>query len=112
MRRYEPRTAGEPNDHRHQATPTAETIVRGTLQGGDVDWYRLAGQEGTHPSFTIEHPAGADFDFEVYNGHDLVGRAVGTSSGDTISCIVPGACYLKVWCYSGSGEYRIHIRRQ
>ncbi len=74
-------------------------------------WFRLTGQEGTNPTFTIVHDPSADFDFEVYNNDSPACSAQGTSSGDSVSCHIPGTCYIRVWNFRGNGNYTIQIRR-
>ncbi len=106
----------EPNNDRSSATMTRSLNLTGSLNEADTtDWFVLGGQEGTRPAITITHDAGANFDFEVFSDETLAGRATGTSSPDTITCDVPGRCYIRVWRVSGSGNYSIRIepnRRQ
>ncbi|MBN1533238.1 MAG: hypothetical protein JXA20_11290 [Spirochaetes bacterium] len=93
-------------------------MVRGmTIQGSfpssmrTEQWFRLAGQEGVNPTFSIQHDSSADFDFAVYSNDSVACTAQGTTSGDTVTCHVPGTCYIKVWNFRGSGSYTIQVRR-
>jgi hypothetical protein len=100
----------EPNNERSSATMTRSLSLTGSLNESDpVDWFVLAGQEGTRPTFTISHEPGANFDFEVFSDEALAGRATGASSPDTIACFVPGRCYIRIWRVSGSGNYTVRI---
>lgn len=104
----------EPNDNRGQADriPQGKFDINGVISNAsDVDWFQLSGQEGSNPTFIIEHAAGSDIDFEVYSGDDVVGRATGSSSGDSVTCNVPGTCYIKVWgAGNAAGPYHIRIQ--
>lgn len=100
----------EPNDNKYQATRTNARSFSGRISHqGDVDWYVLDGQEGVRPTFVINHDPGTDIDFEVFSGDNQVGSALGTGSPDRVSCHVPGTCYIRVYSYSGTGNYTISI---
>lgn len=100
----------ESNNTKELADGVADLEINGSIGGsGDIDWFYLNGQEGANPTFTIYHDAGNDFDFEVYSGDTSVGTCSGTSSGDSRSFQVPGKCYVRVWGFRGTGEYRIVI---
>jgi S1-C subfamily serine protease/DUF971 family protein len=102
----------EGNNIRALANRTRSATLTGSLGEGDTnDWFMLEGQEGTQPSVTITHGAGMNFDFEVYSDTILAGRATGTGPTDTISCNVPGRCYIRVYRVSGSGNYTVTINR-
>lgn len=101
----------EPNDSKEQADLVEDFVIEGNIsQSGDVDWFVLKGQEGTEAAFTIEHGDDVDFDFEVYNEEEQVGSATGSNSGDSITCQLPGRCFVKVWSARGSGAYDIRIQ--
>ena len=100
----------EPNDSKSLADSVADPVIVAMMGGGDdVDWFVLAGQEGYSPTFTIIHDDANDFDFEIFSDNTSVGRGVGISSGDSVTCNVPGTCYVKVWSCSGTGMYQIVI---
>ncbi|HON77725.1 MAG TPA: hypothetical protein PK544_04485, partial [Spirochaetota bacterium] len=103
-------TEREPNNDRSSATLARGIVLKGTLAENDTeDWFELGGQEGRNPTFTITHGAGSNFDFEVFSGNDLAGRAIGTGATDSLRCFVPGRCYVRIWRVSGSGDYTITI---
>jgi hypothetical protein len=100
----------EPNNDRSSATLARGIVLKGTLDGNDTeDWFELGGQEGRNPTFTITHGTGCNFDFEVFSGNDLAGRAIGTGASDSLRCFVPGRCYVRIWRVSGSGDYTLSI---
>jgi len=102
----------EPNNTQNLADPVGGHVIRGTMgSSGDVDWFVLNGQEGSHPTFIINHAPGDDFDFEVYSNNVIVGRATGANPGDAITCNVPGRCHVRVWSCHGVGPYTITINR-
>ena len=102
----------EPNNSRNMADPCNDMQINGTLDTTkDVDWFYLKGQEGVNPTFTITHGTTIDIDFEVFSDSKSVGRAVGTRTGDSITCKVPGKCYVKVWSARGYGNYFIVIKK-
>ncbi|HPQ52845.1 MAG TPA: hypothetical protein PK253_06310, partial [Spirochaetota bacterium] len=103
-------TEQEPNNDRSSATLARGIMLKGSLNERDTeDWFELGGQEGRNPTFTITHGAGSNFDFEVFSGNDLAGRAIGTGATDSLRCFVPGRCYVRIWRVSGSGDYTITI---
>lgn len=103
----------EPNNTRETATLTRSMVLQGQLSDSDgEDWFELGGQEGTRPTFTITHDAGANFDFEVFSGNAAAGRATGTASTDRLTCDVPGRCFVRVWRVTGGGNYSIAISVQ
>jgi len=100
----------EPNDIKAQADLVKDLIIAGSISKlGDVDWFVLNGQEGSQPKFVIHHPAAADIDFEVFSNDVSAGKALGSKSGDSIQCKVPGKCHVKVWSAKGTGIYSIRI---
>ena len=104
----------EPNDQRNLADRVNTLVIDGAMGSStDVDWFVLAGQEGVTPSFIIRHEPGVDFDFEIYDSSggfpQVVGRAVGVNSGDSIRVRTPGLVHVKVWSHNGSGRYQIQI---
>jgi hypothetical protein len=100
----------EPNDTRESADKVTELALDGQLTGEDgEDWFRLGGQESTFASFTIVHDADNDFNFEVFNDMASVAHARGSGSSDTVSCDIPGTCYVRVYRVSGSGPYTVII---
>ncbi len=100
----------EPNNSRETATLTRSMRLEGELSHNDTeDWFELAGQEGTRPTFIINHDSQANFDFEVYSEGNVVCRATGSGASETIHCEVPGRCFIRVWRVSGSGRYTISI---
>ena len=101
----------EPNNTKALADPISGYTISGKLDANDTtDWYKLNGQEGTRARFTISHSSSVDFDFQVYSGDTVVGTATGTGSSDSITCNIPGVCYVKVYRFRGSGSYTITIR--
>ncbi len=76
----------------------------------DVDWLTLSGQEGTNPTVCLQHAAGVDFDFAVYNDDNEVCSNVETGTRTCCQASVPGQCKIKVWSASGSGNYTITIQ--
>jgi hypothetical protein len=87
-----------------------ELEIHGYICEDDDDWFELDGQEGTEPTFTINYDdEDCEIDFEVYSGDELVGTAVEYGSGDSVTCEVPGRCYVHVYYWSGEGEYTIEI---
>lgn len=103
----------EPNNQSSDASSVSDMTISGSINySGDTDWYRLNGQEGSNPTFTIEHMSGIDVDFEVYSNGMSVGSATGSFSGNSITCNVPGSCSIRVWgCGGCTGGYVIRIRR-
>lgn len=100
----------EINDRREIANPVTGTVIRGRTGGQDAgDWFVLGGQEGTRPTLTISHDASCNIDFEVYSDDTLVGRAAGAQSPETVTCSVPGRCYIRVWSARGEGDYTINL---
>jgi hypothetical protein len=100
----------ESNDEKHVADSIDDLDIEGYACRGDVDWYYLNGQEGTHPSITLEYEnRESDIDLEVYSDDELVGSLTGTSGSETGDFEVPGTCYLKVYAYDGEGEYKVAI---
>jgi len=101
----------EPNNQKTQADPITALNFHGVMaSSSDIDWFVLNGQEGSNPTFTITHAPSVDFDVEIYSDNNTVGRAVGSNSGDSVTCQVPGKCFVKVWSSRGSGPYQIAIR--
>nr|HPJ38147.1 hypothetical protein [Spirochaetota bacterium] len=91
---------------------TRSMNLMGSLGGQDTeDWFELGGQEGTMPSFTIRHGNDCNYDFEVYSGNSVAGRGEGTGPFETIRCMVPGRCFIKVWRVRGSGPYTVTVTR-
>ncbi|HPA70820.1 MAG TPA: serine protease [Spirochaetota bacterium] len=102
----------EPNNTRETATLTGAVTLNGQLGDNDTeDWFELAGQEGTNPSFTITHGQEANFDFEVFSNAVLMCRATATGATDTARCQVPGRCFVRVWRVSGAGAYTLQVGR-
>ena len=100
----------EPNNERDTADHTGVLVLRGSLDENDTtDWYRLNGQETQYASFTIVHGPESNFDFQVFNDSTPVGNATGRSPVDTVSCSLPGRCYVAVRRVSGSGRYTLYI---
>lgn len=101
----------EPNGQKAWADPIHGLTIQGNIRfPHDVDWFILLGQEGSQPTFTINHAGGDDFDFEVFNNDTSVGRATGSRTGDSVHCQVPGRCFVKVWSARGIGNYTLNIR--
>jgi hypothetical protein len=70
----------------------------------------LEGQEGTNPSFTMTFDADTlEVDWEVISDDEVVASRTDYGSPDSVTCEVPGTCYIHVWHWSGEGEYRIEI---
>ena len=100
----------EPNNERETADHTGVLVIRGSLDEEDTaDWYRLNGQETQYASFTIAHGPESNFDVQVFNDTTPVGNATGTTPVDTVSCSLPGQCYVVVRRVSGSGRYTLYI---
>jgi len=101
----------EPNNQRAQADSITGLVIRGYIDNpSDVDWFVLNGQEGTNPTFIIHHDSDVDFDFEVYSDMNRMGSATGSNSGDSMTCNIPGRCYIRIWSCRGTGNYEIVIR--
>ena len=100
----------EPNDDRSMANLTRSMVMEGSVSAEDRDdWFELAGQEGTSPSFTLSHDASADFDIEVFSNDTPVGRTRTGAPSETLRCAVPGRCFVHVWRVTGSGNYRLTV---
>lgn len=102
----------EPNDTKSIADPVNGGIIRGEIgrNGDRIDWFRLSGDEGINPTFTLTYDSsnGTDLDLYVYNANEKVGDTVSqTRSPETVSCNVPGQCYVRVYAYRGQGNYTI-----
>ncbi len=82
-------------------------VMTGT---GDTDWLTLSGQEGTNPTVCLQHAAGVDFDFAVYNDDNEVCSNIETGTRTCCQGSVPGQCKIRVWSANGSGNYTITIQ--
>jgi len=105
----------ESNDTRSLADFIDGFVIEGEIGRGDDedDWFVLDGQEGFNPTFTIYYDDDeCDIDFDVYSEDDLVGTADDVDSPDSVTCHVPGACYIHVYIFEGHGEYTIEIEPQ
>jgi len=100
----------EPNDDEDLADFVSDFDIYGYCDEDDVDWYYTDGQEGFNPTFTIFFDdEDVEIDFEVFSGDDNVGGAYDYGSGESLTCEVPGQCYIKVYHWSGEGEYVLLI---
>jgi hypothetical protein len=101
----------EPNDEKDLADEVEELEIHGYICENDHDWFVLTGQEGYNPTFTIyfDDEDDLEIDFEIYSGDELVDGAYDWGSEDSVTCEVPGTCYVHVYYWSGEGEYTIEI---
>ncbi len=105
-------TEWEPNDRRRDADVISGFRIEGEIgrRGDDDDWFVLQGQEGSNATFTIWYDDDTcDIDFEVYSNRNLVDSADGVASPDSVTCRIPGECFIHVFVYDGYGEYTIEI---
>ncbi len=102
----------ESNNSRALANRTRSMTLSGHLDDNDSeDWFVLEGQEGTQPAITLSHGEGMNFDMEVYSDDMLVCSARGAGNTETVSCNVPGRCYVRIIRVSGSGNYTVRVQR-
>lgn len=101
----------EPNDTMDLADPVDGYIINGHMDEDDVeDWFVLDGQEGYEPTFTIYFDEDeCEIDFEIYSDDELVESVIGYGTEESITCEVPGDCYIHVYYWDGEGEYTIEI---
>ncbi|HDS30382.1 MAG TPA: hypothetical protein ENN67_04990 [Firmicutes bacterium] len=101
----------EPNDTKALADTITGFVIRGHVDEDDPDdWFRLDGQEGTFPQFTIFfNDEEVEVDFEVYSDNDLVQVVQEYGSGESVKLNIPGECFIHVYLWSGEGDYRIEI---
>ena len=100
----------EPNDTKDQANPAGHDIIEGSVCAGDNDWYVIYGRENEYWSLTLNFDATeTEVDWEIYSDDRKVATGTNYGSPDTISCDVPGKCYIHVWQFSGEGEYMISL---
>jgi len=101
----------EPNDSRDASQLFDGFLIEGEVGSDDPsDWYVLAGQQGEFPVFTLIYDHNVcDIDLEVYSDDELACAAEMVPAPETISCHVPGTCYLKVHAFMGYGKYSIAI---
>lgn len=104
----------EPNDNEDLADIIEDELeIHGYMCIDDEDWFVLAGQEGFEPTFTIYFDEDeCEIDFWIYSDDELVGEAIGYGSGESITCEVPGECFIYVYYWDGEGEYTIEIEPQ
>ncbi len=102
----------ESNNSRALANRTRSMMLSGHLDENDSeDWFVLEGQEGTQPAITLSHGEGVNFDMEVYSDDMLVCSARGTENTETVSCNVPGRCYVRIIRVSSTGNYTVRVQR-
>ncbi len=100
---------------KNNSRDTANLIVvgmeaRGSLSAKDtVDWFELNGQEGMRPTLSLTHDSGNDFSLEVYSDTLFSGKAAGSGGRKSVTCNVPGRCFVKVARVSGAGDYKVEI---
>ena len=101
----------EPNDDMDSADFIEDALeINGYICEDDDDWFVLDGQEGFNPTFTIYFDDDeCEMDFEVYSDDENVGTAAGWGTEESITCEVPGTCYIHVYYWEGEGEYTIEI---
>lgn len=101
----------EPNDDKDLADLIeVELEIHGYMCEDDEDWFVIDGQEGYTPTFTIYFDdEECEIDFEVYSDDEMVGGAYDWGSGESITCDVPGTCFVYVYYWEGEGEYTIEI---
>jgi len=101
----------EPNDDADNADYIESALeINGYMCEDDDDWFQLGGQEGTNPTFTIVFDDDeCEMDFEVLSDDEVVGTASGYGTDESITCRVPGTCYVHVYHWTGEGEYTIEI---
>ncbi|MCX6647605.1 MAG: hypothetical protein NTY09_14780 [bacterium] len=101
----------ESNNSKGTADSITDFVIEGNMDEDDAeDWYVLNGQEGLNPTFTIYFDAEElEVDFAVYSDDEMIDQALEWGTGDSITCEVPGTCYIKVWWWEGEGDYTITI---
>jgi len=102
----------EPNDEQSLADEIDDLDIYGHMDIDDVDWYKLTGQEGTNPTFTILFDdEDVEMDFRIYSDDEVVGTAAEYGSGESITCEVPGTCYIEIYHWTGEGDYVMLIEQ-
>jgi hypothetical protein len=102
----------EPNDDMELADTIEGYIIEAEIGDDDDedDWFKLEGQEGYHPTFTIYFDEDElEVDWEIWSDDDIVGDSYDWGAPESITADVPGTCYIHVWWWSGEGEYSIEI---
>lgn len=101
----------EPNDTMALADAIDSNYIRGHMDEDDnEDWYYLDGQEGYHPTFTIYFDDDElEIDWAIWSDDELIESAIDWGTDESITCYVPGECFIQVWWWSGEGDYEIEI---
>jgi hypothetical protein len=101
----------EPNDTKALADTINGLTIEANIDEDDTDdWFKLEGQEGTDPIFSIDFDEDElEVDFEVYSDDELVETVAGWGPEETDSMHIPGVCYIHVYYWSGEGDYTIEI---
>jgi len=87
-------------------------VIEGEIgaDGDEDDWFVLDGQEGYYPTITLYYDNEVcDIDLDIWSDDQVIGSLSSVNSPDSGSFHVPDICYLHVYVYDGSGEYRIEI---
>jgi hypothetical protein len=100
----------EPNDSKDLADLIDGMEIKGYMCENDEDWYKLDGQEGTNPTFTLSFDAeGLEMDWEIISDDEVIQSMTDYGSPEEITARVPGTCYLHIWWWSGEGPYKVKI---
>ena len=90
-------TEQEPNDHYQSPNKVSELVIVGSISSKeDKDQFELTGQQGTRPTFTLEHGPDVNFDFKVYSNTERVDGSKSMQSPDILTCEVPGTCLVMI----------------
>jgi len=100
----------EPNDTMDIADSIDGFEIAGYACDGDADWFELTGQEGTNPTIVLYYDSDVvDVDMDIYSGDEIAGSLTSGDNPDQGTFDVPDTCYLKVYSFSGEGDYHIEI---
>ncbi len=100
----------EPNDHYQSPNKVSQLVIVGNLSSiDDKDQFELTGQQGTNPTFTLEHGADVNFNFKVYSNNENIAESKLMKSPDVVTANVPGTCLINIVSIKGSGDYKLTI---
>jgi len=103
----------EPNDSRRDASEIENLTFDGVICENDIDWFIMTGQEGVNPIITLNYdPTSCDIDLVVYTDYTVSNTLSSVSSPDSENFNVPGTCWIKVFSWTGAGEYSVTIEPQ
>jgi len=98
----------EPNDTIDAADSIRWDMIEAWVCENDSDWFVLTGQEGSRPTFELRFDdEKIEVDWAIYSDDSMVYNGTGYGSPETVTCEVPGTCYIHVWQYSGEGPYMV-----